>query len=322
VEKVNGNVTCSVTQRPTSELPAGDVLIRVEYSSLNYKDALAAKAHPGVVRKLPHVPGIDAAGEVLESSNPRFKPGDKVIATSYEIGAERWGGWSELLRVPAEWVLPLPEGLTTFAAMALGTAGITAALSAAALEEHGVTPDRGEVVVTGATGGVGSLSVMLLAKLGYRVVAVTGKREQEAQLRQWGATTIAGRDEMLAPAEKPLLSIKYAGGIDTVGGLMLSTLLRRIDHYGCVAACGLVGGADLPITVHPFILRGVTLAGISTMGTPYPRRTEIWRRLARPWKLALPASTIFTIGLEQTPAEVDRILAGNVVGRVVVDLRK
>lgn len=322
VEKADGQVTHSVTQRPTSELPSGDVLIQVEYSSLNYKDALAARAHPGVVRKLPHVPGIDAAGKVVESSDPRFQPGQSVIATSYEIGAERWGGWSQLLRVPAAWVLPLPDGLTTRNTMVLGTAGITAALSVAALQEHGVSPDKREVVVTGATGGVGSLAVMLLAKLGYQVVAVTGKPQQEPQLRQWGASRIIARDELLAPAEKPLLSVQYAGGIDTVGGLMLSTLLRRTDHYGCVAACGLVGGIDLPITVHPFILRGIALAGISTAWTPMPRREEIWRRLAGPWKLDIPDDVVRSVTLDGVAAEVERILAGQVAGRVVVDIQR
>ena len=319
VEDIAGQVSHSITERPITELPTGDVTMLVEYSSLNYKDALAATAHPGVVRKLPHVPGIDAAGAVVESSDPRYKPGDKVLATSYEIGAERWGGWSELLRVPADWVLPLPGGMTTLEAMTLGTAGLTAALSVAALAEHGVLPERGEVVVTGATGGVGSLAVMLLARLGYRVVAVTGKAELEPQLKQWGATRIVPRDELLTPADKPLLSVKYAGGIDTVGGLMLATLLRRTDHYGCVAACGLVGGTDLPISVHPFILRGITLAGISTAWTPRARREEMWRRLAGPWKLDIPCEAVKVVPLSAVATEVDRILAGQVTGRVVVD---
>jgi putative YhdH/YhfP family quinone oxidoreductase len=321
VEKLAGQLQQSVTERPTSELPSGDVTIRVEYSSLNYKDALASQAHPGVVPQLPHVPGIDAAGEVLESSDPRFQPGDKVIATSYAIGAEQWGGWSQLLRAKADWVLPLPQGMTTFDAMVMGTAGLTTALSVAALQEHGISPDCGEVVVTGATGGVGSLAVMLLAKLGYRVVAVTGKPQNEPQLKQWGATRIIGRDELLSPPDKPLLSAKYAGGVDTVGGLMLSTLLRRTDPYGCVAACGLVGGADLPVTVYPFILRGITLAGISTVDTPRPRREEIWSRLAGPWKLALPAEAVKTVSLSDVSREVEQILAGQIVGRVVVDPR-
>jgi putative YhdH/YhfP family quinone oxidoreductase len=320
VERVDGELRQSVTERNVAELPPGEVTIRVEYSSLNYKDALAATAHPGVVRKLPHIPGIDAAGEVIESSDPRFRPGDKVIATSYEIGAERWGGWSERLRVPADWVLPLPAGLTTFSAMTLGTAGLTAALCTAALQEHGVLPERGEVVVTGATGGVGSLAVMLLAKLGYRVVAVTGKQHLESRLRDLGAARVIARDEITVPPEKPLLSVKYAGGVDTVGGLMLSTLLRQTDHYGCVAACGLVGGAELPITVHPFILRGITLAGISTAWTNHQRREEIWARLAGPWKVEIPDDMVERVPLEDARAKVEQILQGHVAGRVVLDL--
>jgi len=321
VERVDDQIKQSITQRPVEELPSGDVTIRVEYSSLNYKDALAANAHPGVARRLPHVPGIDAAGVVLQSTDSRFQPGDQVIATSYEIGAERWGGWSELLRVPAEWVLPLPEGLSAFDAMVLGTAGLTAALSVAALQEHGVSPERGEVAVTGATGGVGSLAVMLLAKLGYAVAAVTGKKDREEMLRSWGARRIVAREDMLAPADKPLLSVRFAAGVDTVGGLMLSTLLRQIDQYGCVAACGLVGGMEVPITVYPFILRGVTLAGISTAWTPRPRRDEIWRRLASQWRLAIPDNVVDVVPLHDVGSRIQRILAGQIVGRVVVDVQ-
>jgi len=321
VEKSAGQLKQSFAERPTAELPSGNVTIRVEYSSLNYKDALASQAHPGVVRKLPHVPGIDAAGEVLESGDPRFKPGDKVIATSFAIGAEQWGGWAELLRASADWVLPLPSGMTTFEAMVLGTAGLTAALSVAALLDHGVSPDSGEVVVTGATGGVGSLAVMLLAKLGYRAVAVTGKPQNEAQLKLWGASRIISREELLAPADRPLLSAKYAGGVDTVGGLMLSTLLRSTQPYGCVTACGLVGGADLPVSVYPFILRGITLAGISTVDTPRPRREEMWSRLAGPWKLNIPPEAVKTVPLAELGYEIEQILAGKIVGRTVVDLR-
>jgi putative YhdH/YhfP family quinone oxidoreductase len=267
------------------------------------------------------VPGLDAAGRVLQSSDARFRPGDAVIATSYELGAERWGGWSQRLRAPADWVLPMPAGMTAYDAMVLGTAGLTAALSMAALQHHGVSPERGEVVVTGATGGVGSLAVLLLAKLGYRVVAVSGKQEQHARLLQLGASRVIGREELNAPADKPLLSIRYAGGIDTTGGLMLSTLLRQTDHYGCVAACGLVAGTDLPITVYPFILRGITLAGISTAWTPHDARTEIWRLLASDWKLTIPADFVETATLADLRDRVQRILAGRITGRVVVDVQ-
>jgi acrylyl-CoA reductase (NADPH) len=322
VDRVEGKIRGEVVERSSDDLPPGEVTIDVEYSSLNYKDALAATAHPGVVRKLPHVPGIDAAGKVTESSDPRFKPGDAVLATSYEIGAERWGGWSERLRVPADWVLPLPEGLTPRSAMMFGTAGLTAALSVAALQDHGVLPDGGEVVVTGATGGVGSLAVAILAKLGYRVAAVTGKAEQAAHLLELGAMRVLSREEITVSPEKPLLSAKYAGGVDTVGGMILVTLLRQTDHYGCVAACGLVGGAELPLTVHLFILRGITLAGISTAWTPRERREEMWRRLGGPWKVELPPDLVETTSLARAGEAVERILQGRIAGRVIVALKE
>ncbi len=320
VERIEGKVQQSVVEQSLDRLPQGEVTIRVAYSSLNYKDALAASGHPGVVRNFPHIPGIDAAGEVIASSDSRFSPGDQVIATSYEIGAERWGGWSQVLRVPGDWVLPLPPNFSCFDAMALGTAGLTAALSMAAIQEHGILPERGELVVTGATGGVGSLAVMLASKLGYSVVASTGKADQTWRLRQWGAARVIAREELLVPAEKPLLAATYAAAIDTVGGLTLSTLLRQTNHYGCVTACGLVGGAELPVTVHPFILRGITLAGISTAWTPLPRRQEMWNRLAGAWRLALPPDMVETVTLDKLFDCVTRILAGKIAGRVVVDL--
>lgn len=322
VEKdADGNVNTSIRSVTDEQLPSGEVLIRVEFSSLNYKDALAASGNPGVVRTLPHIPGIDAAGEVIESSDDRFRPGDKVIATSYEIGAERWGGWCERLRVPADWVIPLPDGLSTFEAMSLGTAGLTAALSVAALQDHGIEPAAGEIVITGATGGVGSLAVMLLAKLGYNVVAVSGKADQAERLKSWGARRVITRNAVDQPASKPLLATTWAGAIDTVGGSILSTLLRQTNHYGCVTCCGMVAGNDLNMTVFPFILRGVSLVGISTVRTSRPRRDEMWRRLSSEWKLALPEDTLETIGLEQLPQAIAKILQGGLVGRTVVDLR-
>lgn len=320
VDRADGKARQEVVERPRSELPQGEVTIAVEYSSLNYKDALAATLHPGVVRSAPHVPGIDAAGTVIESKDGRFEVGQKVIATSYEIGAERWGAWCQTMHVPSDWVLPLPTGLTTRDAMALGTAGLTAALCVAALQEHGIQPDRGEIAVTGSTGGVGSLAVMLASRLGYKVVAVTGKQDQAWRLREWGAARVIAREEALAPAEKPLLSAKYAGAIDTAGGLMLSTLLRQTNHYGCVAACGLVAGVELPITVHPFILRGITLAGISTAWTPMARRQDIWNRLAGEWRISWPADLVEVVTFDQLPERIQQILSGGVVGRIVVDV--
>src|SRR2546421_1002362 len=213
-----GNVRRGIVDRPLAELPPGDVLVRVQFSSLNYKDALAAQAHPGVVRKLPHVPGIDAAGTVVESADNRFKPGDPVVITGYELGASQWGGWAEYVRVPADWIVPLPDGLSLRETMALGTAGFTAAQCVQAIVLNGVTPDAGEIHVTGATGGVGCLAVKLLAKLGYSVVAVTGKKHMAARLYEWGAGRVLSREEAVSVSDKPLLSAFWAGAVDTVGG--------------------------------------------------------------------------------------------------------
>jgi acrylyl-CoA reductase (NADPH) len=313
-----GKVHRSITRRPLSELPPGDVLIRVRYSSLNYKDALAAEAHPGVVRKLPHVPGVDAAGVVEESKSPHCKVGDEVIVTSYDLGAAQWGGWGEYIRVSAEWVVPRPSGLTLREAMILGTAGFTAAQCVQAIQLNGVVPAAGEIVVTGATGGVGCIAVMLLKQLGYSVVAVTGKHELEPRLKAWGANRVIGRQDVIDSSPKPLLSSKWAGAVDTVGGNTLATILRSTREYGVVSACGLVGGTDLPLTVHPFILRGVILAGISSQNLPADRRNDIWQKLASDWKPGHLEDVAAEIGLEQAEEFVQKILKGEVVGRTIV----
>lgn len=316
----NDKVEAGVEQRPLRELPAGDVLIRVRFSSLNYKDALAATGHPGVVRKFPHVPGIDCAGEVVESGSTAFKAGDPVIMTGHELGADRWGGWAEFVRVPAEWVVPLPEGLSLEESMLLGTAGFTAAQCVYALQHHDVGPDSGEILVTGATGGVGSIAVMILAKLGYEVAAVTGKPDRHGWLNGLGAGRIVSRAAAVDDTARPLLSATYAGGVDTVGGATLGTLLRSLKHRGCVAACGLVGGADLPVTVYPFILRGVTLAGIDSAWCPVERRREMWRLLAGDWKPTGLGELATFIGLDQLGDAVREILRGEVAGRTVLCL--
>jgi putative YhdH/YhfP family quinone oxidoreductase len=315
-----GNVQRGASQRTLADLPDGEVLVRVRYSSLNYKDALAAEAHPGVVRKLPHVPGIDAAGTVVESNNASVQAGQEVIITGYELGAGQWGGWAEYVRVPADWVVPLPAGLSLKDAMILGTAGFTAAQSVQAIQVGGVSPQDGEIVVTGSTGGVGCLAVRLLARLGYSVVAVTGKRELEPRLKSWGAARVIGREDVVRDNQKPLLGARWGGAVDTVGGQTLTTIIRETQSYGVVAACGLVGGIDLPLTVHPFILRGVTLAGIGSSGLPYDRRLEIWRKLSDLWRLDSLESMATTIGLGQVEEFVQRILKGQIVGRTVVEL--
>lgn len=315
------HVTAAVTTLPDERLPSGDVLIRVAYSSLNYKDALAATGHPGVVRKFPHIPGIDAAGIVAESQAPQFKRGDKVLVTGFELGAPAWGGYAEYIRVPAGWVVPLPAELTLHDSMLLGTAGFTAAMSIEALIENHITPDRGEIVVTGASGGVGCLAVAMLARLGYRVVAVSGKPQARDWLIQLGAHEVVGRDAVHDTSPKPLLGSRWAGAVDTVGGNTLATIVRSTQRSACVTACGLVGGTDLALTVHPFILRGVRLVGIDSAEYPIERRPALWRQMANEWRPARLESVVAaTVDLEGLKPEIDRILAGQIQGRVLVQL--
>lgn len=315
-------IESGLESRPLHELPAGEVLIEVAYSSVNYKDAMAAKGHPGVARAFPHVPGIDAVGTVAQSSDGRVRVGDQVLVTSYELGVERWGGWSQYIRVPADWVLPLPDGLTAVDSMTLGTAGLTAGLCVHALQHHDVLPDSGPVLVTGASGGVGSLAVAILSQLGYEVVAVSGKTEREEWLRSLGAAVVVGRDKVVDESRRPLLKARWAGAVDTVGGGMLASLLRNIKNEGCVAACGVVGGAELPATVYPFILRGVTLRGIDSAWCPMSRRRQVWNRLAGDWKPRALEAIREVIGLTDLSRKVDELMAGVAVGRAVLDLRR
>jgi putative YhdH/YhfP family quinone oxidoreductase len=300
------------------DLPPDDVLIRVACSSLNYKDALACQGHPGVVRTFPHVPGIDCAGTVVESASREYRPGDEVLVTGYELGAGHWGGFAAFVRVPAEWVVPLPAGLSAREAMIYGTAGFTAAQCVTAIIQHGISPSRGPVLVTGATGGVGSLAVTILSKLGYQVAAVTGKTKQHDWLRGIGASTVHGREELDDQSNRPLLAARWAAAIDTVGGRPLATILRSVEHRGCVAACGLVAGAELVLTVYPFILRGVTLAGIDSAKCPRPQRLEMWQKLAGPWRVDRLDELADEITLDELPDRVQKILAGKLVGRTIV----
>ena len=321
VEKsADGAFTSSITQRAIAELPAGDVTVQVQWSSLNYKDALAATGNPGITRKFPHVPGIDAAGAVVESGSPDFPIGTEVIATGHELGVERWGGWAEYVRVPAAWLVKRPAGLTLEESMMLGTAGFTAAQSVQALIHAGITPALGPVVVTGATGGVGSLALQILAQLGYEVTAVSGKKDRVDWLQQIGAKAVIEREAFLATPNRPLLAATWAGGIDTVGGTTLATLLKSVQHRGCVSACGVVGGADLPLTVFPFILRGVTLAGIDSAWCPDANRPEIWNKLASEWKPKHLTAGRTVISLAEAGDVVETILQGGVTGRTVIRL--
>jgi len=315
-----GQVTGRVTQCRREQLPEGDVLIRVIYSSLNYKDALAATGHPGVNKAFPHVPGVDAAGVVAASGGSQLAEGDPVLCTGFNMGANRWGGWAEYVAVPHDWVVPLPSGLTLQEGIILGTAGLTAGMCVDALERHNVTPDRGEVVVTGASGGVGSMAVAVLAKLGYQVSAVSGKPSAHDFLRRLGARQILGREAVDEPADRPLLSARWAGGVDCVGGNILNTVLRATQHNGCVVTCGTVSGVRFDATVYPFILRAVTLTGVDAAWCSQQLRHETWRRLAGPWKPDRLKEMAEFRPLEELPPQIDRILAGQVTGRVVIEV--
>jgi putative YhdH/YhfP family quinone oxidoreductase len=317
-KNADGQVAARVERLAVGELPAGEVIIRVAYSSLNYKDALASQGHPGVVSQLPHVPGIDCAGTVEESSSPQYKPGDKVIITGYELGSGHWGGYSEFVRVPAEWIVPLPAGLTLRETMIYGTAGFTAAQCVAAIVARGIEPTRGPVAVTGSTGGVGSIAVAILAKLGYEVEAVTGKTEHHDWLRKLGAHTILGRENIADDTDRPLLRARWAAAVDTVGGKPLATILRSTQHRGCVSACGLVAGTELHTTVYPFILRGVMLAGIDSANCPRPERLQMWQKLSGPWHISQLDFLADEITFDELPDRIEKILAGQSVGRTIV----
>lgn len=314
-------VTNSIASQGIDDLLPGEVLIRVAYSSLNYKDALAATGHPGVVRNFPHVPGIDAAGTVEHSGVPEFSTGDKVLVTGFDMGAASWGGYSEYVRVPAGWVVPLPRELTLRESMIFGTAGFTAAQSIAALQLNGVGPDDGEVLVTGASGGVGSLAVAMLVKLGYKVVAATGKSAGRELVEKLGAARVIAREELIDSSSRPLLSAKWSGSVDTVGGDVLATTLRSTNVGGCVTACGMVAGNDLSLSVFPFILRGVTLAGIDSATCPIEERPTLWANMADPWRPAdLEALVAEKVTLDTLNPAVEQILDSQIAGRVLVEV--
>jgi putative YhdH/YhfP family quinone oxidoreductase len=315
-----GGVHGRITQRALKELPDGDVLIRVACSSLNYKDALAAAGHQGVNRLYPHIPGVDAAGVVVESGVYEFVPGDEVLVTGFQMGANRWGGFAEYVRVPAEWVVPRPDGLTLQECMMLGTAGLTAGLAIDVLQKFVPAGSEGPIVVSGASGGVGSMAVAILAKLGYQVSAVTGKPLAADFLRSLGAKEILPREAVDDMGGRPLLSSHWAGGVDTVGGNVLASILRATRHSGCVAACGMTAGTELAMTVYPFILRGVTLAGVDAALCPLLRRHSLWWRLAGAWKPERLADMVRIIELDEVGTCIDDMLASHVIGRYVIRL--
>ncbi len=316
----DGNVTGKITERRSDELPDGEAVIRVAYSSLNYKDALAATGHPGVNKVFPHIPGVDAAGVVADTGVYEMVEGDLVFVTGFDMGSNRWGGFAEYVSVPLDWIVPLPEGLSLRESMIYGSAGLTAGLCIDALQKHGVEPGGGEVVVTGASGGVGSMAVAILAKLGYDVVAVTGKDSARDYLTRLGARQIIGRSEVDDTSGKPMLKGRWAGAVDTCGGNILTTILRSTRHDGCVAACGLAAGNELSMTVYPFILRAITLTGIDAAWCPLPVRHETWQRLAGDWKPDNLESMATEIPMAELPGQFDKILAGEITGRVVVKI--
>ncbi|KAA3630097.1 MAG: oxidoreductase [Proteobacteria bacterium] len=314
-----GKTVAGIRQLGDADLPEGDVLVAVDYSSLNYKDGLAITGKGKIVRTWPMVPGIDLAGTVLQSDSSDYAAGDKVVLTGWSVGEKYWGGYSQRQRVQSKWLVPLPEGLDSRRAMAIGTAGFTAMLCVMTLEEAGVTPDKGTVLVTGASGGVGSVAVAILTRLGYTVAAVSGRPESEAYLRRLGASQLVTREEMNQPP-RALEGQRWAGAIDTVGSTLLARVLAEMVYGGCVAACGLAGGADLPTTVMPFILRNVSLRGVDSVMCPVERRKQAWQHLVTD----LPADALGEIGhvatLEELPTLAEQIIAGQVRGRVIVDV--
>jgi acrylyl-CoA reductase (NADPH) len=321
LNKEGEEVRAAIEALDEARLPAGDVTVAVEYSTLNYKDGLIIRNKAPLVRSYPHVPGVDLAGRVLESSNPDWRAGDAVVLTGWGVGERHWGGHAERARVKSDWLVPVPDGWTTRQAMAVGTAGFTAMLAVMALESHGLQPGVGEVLVTGGAGGVGSVAIALLARLGHAVTASTGRPESHEYLRSLGASTVIDRAELAAPSPRPLESERFAGCVDSVGGTTLARVLGQMRYRCSVAAVGLAGGSELRTTVIPFLLRGVNLLGIDSVYQPAAPRRAAWRRLARDLDLAKLETMIVDAGLEDLPRLADEILEGRIRGRVVVDPR-
>lgn len=316
----SGKTSAAVEQIGPDDLPQGEVTVAVDYSTVNYKDGLCIGPGGGLVRKYPHVPGIDFAGTVEESEDPRYKAGDKVVLTGWRVGEAHWGGYSQKARVRADWLVPLPSGLDTRSAMAVGTAGFTAMLAVMALEDHGLKPGHGPVLVTGAAGGVGSVATAILAHLGYEVAGVTGRPETADYLRSLGATQIVAREEINETVKRPLEGETWAGCVDAVGGAMLARVLGQMKYGASVAAVGLAGGAALPATVIPFLLRGVNLLGIDSVMQPYDNRLRAWERIAKDLPMDKLEAMVQPATLADLPGLGADILKGQVKGRVVVDV--
>lgn len=315
-----GKTSAAVTQITEDQLPEGDVTVAVEYSTVNYKDGLCVGPGGGLVRNYPHVPGIDFAGTVETSDDARYKPGDKVVLTGWRVGEAHWGGYAQKARVKADWLVPLPEGLSTQQAMAVGTAGFTSMLSVMALEAHGLKPGNGPVLVMGAAGGVGSVATAILANLGHEVAGVTGRPDTADYLKSLGATQIVARDEINETVKRPLEAETWAGAVDAVGGEMLARVLGQMKYGASVAAVGLAGGAALPATVIPFLLRGVNLLGIDSVMQPYENRVVAWQRIAKDLPMDKLEAMVQPATLSDLPKLGRDILKGQVKGRVVVDV--
>lgn len=322
LHEAEGKVSAALERLGDDRLPAGDVTVRVDYSTLNYKDGMILNGLGRLVRQYPHIPGIDFAGTVEASDNPAWRPGDKVILTGWRVGEVWWGGYAQKARVKGEWLVPLPEGLSTRHAMALGTAGLTAMLAVMALEENGVSPDKGEVLVTGAAGGLGSVATTLLARRGFTVAASTGRADQHDYLRHLGAQIIVDRAELSGGAAKPLLAERWAGCVDSVGGPTLAHVLASLRLHGAVASCGNAGGVELNTTVLPLLLRGVAVLGIDSAQCPTPRRIQAWQRLAAEMPRDLLDELTSEIALADLPDAAGKILKGQVRGRLVVDVNR
>ena len=320
VEKTEAGTQAALRQISYDDLPAGDVTVAVDYSTVNYKDGLCIGPGGGLVRVYPHVPGIDFAGTVESSDDPRYQPGDKVILTGWRVGETHWGGYAQKARVKADFLVPLPQGMTSRQVMAVGTAGLTAMLAVMALEDHGLQPGSAPVLVTGAAGGVGSVATALLANLGYEVAAVTGRPETADYLTSLGAAQIVARDEINEVTKRPLEAETWAGCVDAVGGDMLARVLGQMCYGASVAAVGLAGGANLPATVIPFLLRGVNLLGIDSVMQPFENRQKAWARIAKDLPLDKLEGMIVPAVLSDLPRLGKEILKGQVKGRVVVDV--